>query len=268
MAPSAGGGVRPPDELLGREDAEVTDRACPATPRLLPLHLAVDGADQIVGGRIDLAGRVELVADGTPGPEREHLEALELQGLLVLERVEVAPGGVELPGHPETSDVERPRVAHRQREVEVAPAAAGQGLQLEMGVGAGRGALVGPDVAAVVEDAALPVPRPDEACQVGAGTRSSRRRRTAGAPWRSTGRGPWPPSPPGSAGTSSPAPSRCRGRDRPRAPARTAPRGGPRGNRRRASSSRAGGRSRARRAASPAGRPSRSRRASPVRGRP
>ena len=139
-------------ELLRGEDGDLADGPRARAPRLLARHLGVDRSHQRVDVRVDAAVRVQLVADQAARPERQHPEALVLQRGPVLERVEVAPHGVELARVPERLPAEGARVALRDGEVLVAPEAARQRLQLEVRVGAGGRADVRADVAGVVED--------------------------------------------------------------------------------------------------------------------
>ena len=162
-----GGRVVPPDrELLGREDADLGHGPGGPAPGLLLLHPGVDPPDQLVGGGVEAARRVELVAHRAPGPLGQHLEALELEGRPVLVGVEVAPRGVELAGHPQAVHPEGAGVAHGQREVQVAPPPARQGLQLQVGVGGEDRPQAGVDVAPVVEDRAVRGERADERGEV------------------------------------------------------------------------------------------------------
>src|SRR3712207_8433631 len=59
-----------------------------------------------------------LFRSHAPRAQREHAEALVLERRAVLERVEVAPGGVELAGMPDRLEAQRPGVALRGGEVE------------------------------------------------------------------------------------------------------------------------------------------------------
>src|SRR3712207_5445695 len=96
-----------------------------------------------------------LFRSHAPRAQREHAEALVLERRAVLERVEVAPGGVELAGMPDRLEAQRPGVALRGGEVEIAPEAARQRLELEVRVRVGDRAHRRTDVAGVVEDPRL-----------------------------------------------------------------------------------------------------------------
>ena len=85
------GGQALAGELLEGEDADVGEGAGAAAPWLLAGNLAVDRADEVIGGLVEPSGGVELVADRAFGVEGQHLEALELQSLCVLVGLEVAP---------------------------------------------------------------------------------------------------------------------------------------------------------------------------------
>ena len=128
-----------------------------AEPRLEGLDVAVDAADQSVGLRAGLACRVELVANGAFRSMCDLGEDLVFEGFLVLERGEVAPGGVELAGHPEALQPQPPCVAHGNREVGIAPAAAWEALELEVGVGVQNRPPARIDVPRVMEDGAVGV---------------------------------------------------------------------------------------------------------------
>ena len=142
-------------ERLGRQHADLHHRLRPLAPRFLRLDRFVNAADQVVGRGVDLARRVELVADAAPRAQGEHVEALELQGGGVLVGVEVAPARVELAGLADDRHAQRAGVAGGLRQVQVAPPAAWQRLELQVRVRPQRRPRPRADVAGVVEDRAV-----------------------------------------------------------------------------------------------------------------
>jgi hypothetical protein len=104
-------------KFLRRKHADVGQRRCSNAPGFFSLDFAVDRPNQVVDVWVDSAVWIKLVSDQTFGPVRQHPVALVLQGLDVLERVEVPPGSVELAGVSQAVEAQIASVAHGDREV-------------------------------------------------------------------------------------------------------------------------------------------------------
>jgi len=152
-----GGGRRHPltGPFLRRQNPDIHQWPGTRAPGLDLLDLTVHRADEVIDERIDPPARMQLIADGHFGVQRQHGKALELQRRRVLEGVKVAPGGVELARHAEAIQPGGARVALAEWEMQVSPPAAGQRFEFPVGVRRGRGAALHANVPGVVKDGAF-----------------------------------------------------------------------------------------------------------------
>ena len=97
----------------------------------------------------------QLIANCRGRAHRHHAEAFIFQGFLILERVEISPGGVEFAGMSHTGQIEGARIAHGQRKVDITPMSAGQRFQLPMREGGGVAAVMRTNMPAIVKYRAI-----------------------------------------------------------------------------------------------------------------
>ena len=114
------------------ENRDFGQRLDIVAPRLFLLDLGIGFADQLISALVELAVRVELVADAAFRAVGQHRGALVAQRVRMLDPAEFPPGRMEFPGHAEKVQPEVPAVGGRHRVVVVPPAAGRQAFEFEV----------------------------------------------------------------------------------------------------------------------------------------
>ena len=108
-------------EFFRRHDGDIAEGARVNAPGFFFFDLAIDIANQVVDLLFDLAIRRQLIANECARAHRNHAEAFVFKRFLILEGVEIAPGGVKLAGVAQAGKTQGAGIAHGQREVDITP---------------------------------------------------------------------------------------------------------------------------------------------------